>query len=95
VEEKLVRQRGVIRYKDDKYYSNDKGEAEWTFGLPWLAKIYKDMDNDKKFREYMRKTHKIMTKKGDLPELYFAKSKKFNENTPLGWSLAMYLVAVI
>ena len=40
VEEKLLRERGVIRYVGDQYY-NKNGEAEWTMGLAWLAIIYK------------------------------------------------------
>ena len=44
VEEKLLRNRGVIRYIGDKYYNAPEkigSEAEWCFGLPWLAIIYK------------------------------------------------------
>jgi len=40
----LLRERGVIRYKNDHYYNkNPDGyseEAEWTFGLSWLAIIH-------------------------------------------------------
>ncbi|MBD3204171.1 glycoside hydrolase family 15 [Candidatus Woesearchaeota archaeon] len=94
VEENLVRDKGVIRYFDDPYYRNESGEAEWTFGFIWLAKIYKDLDNQEKFEHYINKTHEIMTWKGEIPELYYAGSGKPNENTPLGWSQALYLVAV-
>ena len=41
----------------------------------------------------MYKTHKVMNKNGELPELYFAKTDEHNENTPLGWSQALYLIA--
>ncbi len=51
VESSLLRKRGVIRYAGDSYYSTLESshgryeqksfyygtEAEWTFGLPWLA----------------------------------------------------------
>ena len=54
VEEKLVRERGVIRYIGDKYYNNGK-EAEWTFGFPWLAIIYKQLGNEEKYHYYLEK----------------------------------------
>ena len=47
VERKLVRQRGVIRYAGDYYFNRD-GEAEWTFGFPWLAIIYKQLNRPDK-----------------------------------------------
>lgn len=91
VEQKLVRNKGVIRYKGDKYY-NIKGEAEWTFGFPWLAIIYRQMNRPDKYAYYMRKTVEAMNEKGELPELYFADSSDHNENSPLGWAQALFLV---
>lgn len=42
----LKRDRGVIRYKNDRYYNkNSDGyseEAEWCFGFPWLSIIYQN-----------------------------------------------------
>lgn len=93
IEKYLVKARGVIRYIGDKYY-NRNGEPEWTMGFPWLAKIYKDFGNEEKHKYYMEKTHEVMNNRGELPELYFANSEEHNENSPLGWSQAMYLVAV-
>lgn len=93
VESKLVRNKGVIRYLGDNHY-NDNGEAEWTFGFPWLAKIYRDSGNKEKFNFYLKKTHQCVNLKGELPELYFANTNSHNENSPLGWSQAMYLAAV-
>lgn len=93
VELKLLRNRGIIRYSGDKYY-NREGEAEWTMGLAWLAIIYKRMENFTKHRFYMQKTMDAMNSDGELPELYFANSDAFNENTPLGWAQALYMVAV-
>ncbi len=92
VEEKLLRNRGVIRYMNDQYY-NQEGEAEWCFGLPWLAIIYKSMGNTAKYRFYMQKTLDAMNDNDELPELYFAGSDEHNENTPLGWAQAMFLIA--
>jgi len=95
VENMLVRKRGVIRYTGDVYYNKtgEKGkEAEWTFGFPWLSKIYKEMKKPAKHAYYMRKTIACFNKKKELPELYYAGSRKHNENSPLGWAQAMYLV---
>ncbi|MFH0876052.1 MAG: glycoside hydrolase family 15 protein [archaeon] len=95
IETKLVRERGVIRYFNDWYYKNEKGEAEWCFGFIWLAKIYKDLGNTTKYNHYLNKTFSIMTPRFEIPELYCAGSDKPNENTPLGWAQALYLVACV
>ena len=92
VEEKLVRNKGVIRYENDKYYNKD-GEAEWCFGFPWLAIIYKLMNKPDKYSLYMRKSVEVLNENNEMPELYFANSNIYNENSPLGWGQAMLLVA--
>ncbi len=94
IEEKLVRGKGVIRYMDDCYYAKDGKEASWTVGFPWLAKIYKQLGDQKKYKHYLKKTHEVMLSNGELPELYLGDGEEPNENTPLGWAQAMYLVAV-
>jgi GH15 family glucan-1,4-alpha-glucosidase len=91
VEAYLVKEKGVIRYKGDKYYSNGE-EAQWTFGFPWLAIIYRRLNRPDKYAYYMRKTLEVMNVKGELPELYYANSDIHNENSPLGWSQALFLV---
>ncbi len=91
VEAFLVREMGVIRYIGDEYY-NEGGEAEWTMGFPWLAIIYKNLNKPGKYAHYMRKAVKVMNDKGELPELYFAKTDVHNENSPLGWAQALFLV---
>jgi len=93
VESKLVRKRGVVRYLGDKYYNNGM-EAEWTFGLPWLAIIYKQIGRMEKYKQYMDKTYRAMTWKMELPELYYGGTDQPNENTPLAWSEAMLLCAL-
>ncbi len=93
IEKSLLKERGVIRYEGDKYYFKD-GEAEWTMGLSWLAIIYKNMGNEEKYRFYVNKAIEAMNEKGELPELYFANSNEHNENSPLGWSQALFLVSV-
>lgn len=93
VEAYLVRNKGVMRYINDQYY-NKNGEAEWTMGFPWLAIIYKQLENKKMYSHYSAKTFDAMNENGELPELYFANSEKHNDNTPLGWSQALYLVMI-
>ncbi len=91
VEEKLLREKGVIRYENDEYY-NENGEAEWTMGLAWLAIIYKKMNIPHKYAFFMRKCVSAINEKGELPELYFANTNTHNENSPLGWAQSLFLV---
>ena len=93
VEEKLVRVRGVVRFVGDKYHYRN-GEAQWTKGLPWLAIIYRQLNKPEKYAYYMRKSIKAMNKKGELPELYYADGKEHNENCPLAWSQALFVVGL-
>ena len=94
----LAKDKGVLRYKFDYYYNKNKDgyseEAEWCFGLSWLAIVYKRLGNEAKAREYLDKTTATVTKDGEIPELYFSHSNKANENTPLGWSESMYVTAL-
>jgi len=94
----LAKEKGVLRYKFDRYYNkNPDGyseEAEWCFGLSWLAIAYKWLGNEEKAREYLDKATATVTIDGKIPELYFSNSNKANENTPLGWSESMYVVAL-
>jgi GH15 family glucan-1,4-alpha-glucosidase len=98
VEYHLTRDRGVIRYKLDRYYNaNEDGyseEAEWCFGLSWLAIIYADLGNKEKAYYYLRQAEKTVTPEGLVPELYYSNSDKPNGNTPLGWSESMYVIAL-
>jgi GH15 family glucan-1,4-alpha-glucosidase len=106
VEGTLLKTRGVIRYKGDSYFSTIENEgrhyplthyynteAEWTFGLPWLALAHMELGNIERAKMYISWTEAVMLEDGRLPELYFAGSDKYNENTPLGWSQAMYIIA--
>jgi GH15 family glucan-1,4-alpha-glucosidase len=97
IEYHLLRERGVIRYKGDRYFNkNPDGwseEAEWTFGLSWLAIIYKKLGNAQKSKEYLEKAIEIVAKEG-LPELYYSNSDEYNENTPLGWSESLFIIAL-
>lgn len=97
VEYYLLRKRGVIRYKGDRYYNaNADGvseEAEWTFGLSWLAIIYHMLHDTNKAREYLKLAIETDTPAGQ-PELYYANSDRYNDNTPLGWSESLFIVAL-
>jgi phosphorylase kinase alpha/beta subunit len=94
----LAKDKGVMRYKFDAYYNkNSDGyseEAEWCFGLSWLAIAYKVLGDTEKAHEYLAKATATVTKDGKIPELYFSNTDKPNENTPLGWSESMYVVAL-
>ena len=98
VEYHLTRDKGVIRYKLDRYYNqNDDGyseEAEWCFGLSWLAIIYAERGDKDKAYYYLRQAQKTVTPEGLVPELYYSHTNYPNGNTPLGWSESMYVVAL-
>lgn len=97
IEYHLLKKHGVIRYKGDHYYNKNKDgvseEAEWTFGLSWLAIIYENMGRGDKARELLKELIAIDTPDG-LPELYFSNSLEYNHNTPLGWSESLFIVAL-
>jgi phosphorylase kinase alpha/beta subunit len=94
----LERDKGLIRYKFDQYYNkNPDGyseEAEWCFGLSWLAIAHKQLGNQQRATEYLKKATATVTRDGKVPELYFSQSDEPNENTPLGWAESMYVVAL-
>lgn len=98
VEYHLTKNKGVIRYKFDRYYNaNSDGyseEAEWCFGLSWLAIIYAERGERDKAYFYLRKAKGTVTEDGKVPELYYSNSDKPNENTPLGWAESMYVIAL-
>lgn len=97
VEYHLLRERGTIRYKGDRYYNKNvdliSEEAEWTFGLSWLAIIYEKMGSFTKAKELIKDLIAVDTPHG-MPELYFSNSPEYNENTPLGWSESLFIVAL-
>lgn len=98
VEYHLTRDKGVIRYKLDRYYNNNTDgyseEAEWCFGLSWLSIIYAIRGEKEKARDYLTRARAAVTSEGLVPELYYSHSEKPNDNTPLGWSESMYVVAL-
>ncbi len=98
VEYHLTRDKGVIRYKLDRYYNqNEDGyseEAEWCFGLSWLAIIYAQRGEKEKAYYYLRRAKLTVTPLGQIPELYYSHTDTPNDNTPLGWAESMYVVAL-
>ncbi len=98
VEYHLLRRKGVIRYKNDYYYNKNKDgyseEAEWCFGISWLAIIYEKIGIREKAHKYIEMMIGTLTENGKVPELYFSNADEYNENTPLGWSEAMFVMAL-
>lgn len=94
----LERERGVIRYKLDAYFNANKDgyseEAEWCFGLSWLAIIHGRLGNGNLARAYLDRASVNMTKDEKIPELYYSHTSKPNENIPLGWAESLYVVAL-
>jgi phosphorylase kinase alpha/beta subunit len=86
VEKELLREKAVIRYRYDSYYSTlekefgrhhppeffDQTEPEWSFGLSYLALAHMTIGNFKKGKEYIDRTEKLVLENGYIPELYFA-----------------------
>lgn len=91
IEDKLVRYYGVIRYLNDKYY-NVNGEAEWTFGFSFL--LLSLINDPIKAEYYLEKILSTIDKKGNIPELFYTDEKIPNVNNPLGWSVAMAILAI-
>ena len=91
VEDFLLRERGVARFRGDEYCTINGMEAEFTMGMPWLAIIYKKINKPNKYAYYMRKTMDLMNEKGEFPEVYFGNTKLHNEKIPFGWTHGLYL----
>ena len=98
VEYHLMRDKGVIRYKNDHYYNkNPDGyseEAEWCFGLSWLAIIHEKLGEKEKALAYVRRMIAAIDEEGHVPELYFSHTSQHNENSPLGWAESLFIVAL-
>lgn len=99
VEYFLTRDKGVIRYRNDRYYNrNEDGyseEAEWSMGLAWLAIIYAKRGDIEKAIEYFKRCDGTINKDGLVPELWYSHTNKSNDNIPLGWAESMYVVALV
>jgi GH15 family glucan-1,4-alpha-glucosidase len=98
IEYHLVRDKGVLRYKNDRYFNLNRDgwseEAEWCFGLSWLAIIYAERGEQEKAYYYLRRAQATVTPDGKVPELYYSHTDRPNEHTPLGWAVSMYVVAL-
>lgn len=98
VEYHLVKDKGVLRYKFDRYYNaNEDGyseEAEWCFGLSWLAIIYAERGQMDRAWYYLERAKNTVTPEGHVPEAYLSHTSEPNPNTPLAWAESMYVVAL-
>ncbi|MCF7843539.1 hypothetical protein K9M47_01430 [Candidatus Gracilibacteria bacterium] len=99
VEYFLTRDKGVIRYRNDRYYNKNideySEEAEWSMGLAWLAIIYARKGNVEKAKYYLDRSEKTVNKDGLIPELWYSHTDKSNDNIPLGWAESMHVVALV
>lgn len=98
VEYHLIKEKGVIRYKFDRYYNqNEDGyseEAEWCFGLSWLSIIYAERGDREKAQYWLERAKRAVTPAGEVPELYYSHTDTPNDNTPLAWAESMYVIAL-
>lgn len=75
----------------DQFIGN---ELEWSFGFAYLSIIYKKEGEFDKAKYYL---DKILNTAGEnlmIPEGYYSKTNIKNENTPLGWSVALTILAI-
>ena len=94
----LARDKGVVRYRNDRYYNaNEDGyseEAEWTMGFPWLSIIYRERGDTARADYWLEEACRACDAEGKLPELYYSQTDVPNENNPLGWSESLYIIAL-
>lgn len=98
VEYHLVKEKGILRYKFDRYYNKNldgySEEAEWCFGLSWLAIIYAERGDSERAHYWLERAKAAVTPDGQVPELYYSHTDKPGDNTPLAWAESMYVVAL-
>jgi len=98
IEYHLVKDMGVVRYKNDRYYNKNidgwSEEAEWTMGFPWLSIIYRERGEHEKANHFLEMARNAFDTDGKLPELYYSHTNSPNENNPLGWSESLYILAL-
>jgi GH15 family glucan-1,4-alpha-glucosidase len=94
----LIRDKGVVRYRNDQYYNANHDsvseEAEWTMGFPWLSIIYRTRNEHEAADKWLERARTALDTEHKLPELYYSHTDKPNENNPLGWSESLYIVAL-
>jgi GH15 family glucan-1,4-alpha-glucosidase len=98
VEYHLEKEKGIVRYKNDRYYNKNidgwSEEAEWTMGFPWLSIIYRMRGENAKATYYLGRARTTLDKDNKLPELYYSHTDTPNENNPLGWSESLFIIAL-
>lgn len=56
--------------------------------------IHRQLGHVEKADDYLAWAARLQNAPGELPELYFAASSESGPNTPLGWSIAMHVLAI-
>jgi phosphorylase kinase alpha/beta subunit len=93
----LMKGRGMIRYKGDRYYNTDTHggkEAEWTMGAPWLSICYGMIGDNVNALKYLNLSDSLLYN-DMMPELYYSGEDRPNGNVSLAWAEAMYIIANI
>ncbi|MFP4424701.1 MAG: glycoside hydrolase family 15 protein [Candidatus Woesearchaeota archaeon] len=101
IENQLLREKGVIRYKDDWYFNSQGKEAEWPLGIAWLSIVHnklasrkhnqESIDHLRKSKSYLERLDNLMVD-GCIPELYT--EGKPNDNCPLAWAHSFHIIAL-
>jgi len=76
----LKRNKGVIRYKNDRYYNKNidevSEEAEWCFGFPWLSIIYRQFAISPPTPSYIKRGQEEIKTDVEKAQEYLEKSFK-------------------
>lgn len=102
VERVLLREKGVIRYLNDRYFASEGREAEWPLGIAWLSIVHsklacwkeglkESLMHLKQAKDYLLRMDRLMVE-GAIPELYIG--KKPNENLPLAWAHSFHIIGL-
>ncbi|MBI5694726.1 MAG: hypothetical protein HZC51_03145 [Nitrospirae bacterium] len=94
------------RYFNPDPWKPEGREAQWPMGFAWLSIVHTKIAEEtfargdareainllKKAHHYVKRVEKTMTPGYKIPELF--SDGRPNENTPLAWAQAMYVIAV-
>lgn len=94
IESRLLGEKGVCRYRGDIFHAFENREAEWPFGLYWLALSHARRGRFGKAADYLRWGDSVCLADDDrpFPELYVG-GRYPNDHAPLGWCASMCLMA--
>ena len=93
VENDLLRNSGVIRYKGDYYYNRDGKELEWSFGLSYLSICYSKLGHIEMAKMYIDKIIKLYPD-AKIPEGVYGGTNIKNDNVILAWSISVQIQAI-